>query len=252
MEGIMRIAPSLVLVCGMSLLACATQTTYRTIDDVPPAADLPRAEQVAAVGLRAKQIWISRNPKFLEVLANTDTGRATSVWVSTVTNFPPETIVTNPGLYDVTVYALAHQWGITQLSIDYLRRVEIFIGQKLDSLKTKQANLAWSNFFLAMNSMGYGPANSSSQNHANRLSNELGLIRNTQATQFNNLLSEYYSAQADDVATLKHRVTRLKESSVSYSKLLEIYRDWLLKAVEAQNKQIPDDARKILEVKVSL
>src|SRR5262245_5710771 len=94
----------LFLVCGVVFPACATQTKYRTIDDVPPTADLPRTEQVAAVGLRAKQIWISRNPKFLEVLANTDTGRATSVWVSTVTNLPPEEIVMSPRLYDVTVY----------------------------------------------------------------------------------------------------------------------------------------------------
>jgi hypothetical protein len=241
-----------VLILALSLAACATQTKYTTIDDVPAAPDLPRPEQVAAVGLRAKQIWVSRNPKFLEVLAGTDTGRATFVWVSTAFNFPAEMVVESPGLYFLTVYALAHQWGITQLSIDYLRRVEVFIGERIDSLSTKQANLAWSNFFLGMSSMGYGLSSSSSPGYANRLSNEFGITRNTHATQFNNLLSEYYSTQAQDVATLKHRVTTLKNSLVSYAKLLEIYRDWLFKAVEAQSKQIPDDAKNILEVKMIL
>ncbi len=250
-EGDVRILVPILILLGAMLSGCSVRARYTSIDDVPPSPNLPPLEQVAAIGLRAVQLISVALPESAEIANKLDTNSATSAWVQVTLKTPPQTIVSG-AFYLPTMYAFAHQWGIAQLAVDYLRRCETFLDAQISQINAKRASLAWSNFFLAMSSVGYGLSNTSSQSDVNRLSNELGISRNTQSMQLNNPMSEYHSGRVDDIATLKHQVKTLKEQMTSYAKLLEIARNWILEEVARQEKEIPSDVKTVLDAKVPL
>lgn len=222
---------------------------YTTIADIPIASDLPVSEEVATVGLRAKQLWVSLSPKAAEYATKLDADQFTSIWTQIVFDFPLEAVVTQPHAYQLTAYSLAHQWGSTQIAIDYLRRLQEFIGDRTRELDGKQAGIAWANFFAAMTPMGYDLLSGYGQSYADRLANELAIARNRQSVQRHNLLSEYYSQEVNNTSMLKHKVTQLKEQLTAYAKLLDTYRGWLFEASKKLKKEMPADARRILERK---
>lgn len=245
------------LTCLVALLlglnACAANFKYTTVDDIPRAPNLPPREEVAAIGLRAVQMLIVAIPDMTEAIQRADTHTATLTWVNLASKLPTERVIASPAFYQATVYALAHQWGVAQHAIDYLRRYEVFLEDRIATAESKKASLAWSNFFAGLSTVGYAMSNASAnQTYANRLSNELAISRNTQTMQANTLLSELHSAQVTDFATVKHKVREVKEQLTAHAKLLEIYRGWLYEAVEKQEKEIPKDAMRILEVKLAL
>jgi len=239
------------LVYGAVLSACATRR-ITTIDDIPRAPDLPGTEQVAAVGLRAKQLWVSLSPKVAKYATELGADQFTSIWIEIVYNFPPEIVVAQPDAHQLTAYALAHQWGSTHIAIDYLRRIEEFVEGRVRQVDVKRAGLAWSSFLAAMSSMGHAMSSSYSQVYADRLATELEITRSAQSLQLNDIFSEHYSAQADDIATIKQRMTELKQQLTARAKLLDIYRGWLFEASMKLKKEMPADAKRILDAKISL
>jgi hypothetical protein len=239
------------LVSCVLLSSCAT-SRFTTIEDIPRAPALPHNEQVAAIGLRAKQLWVSLSPKVAKYATDLGADQFTSIWMEIVYDFPPEAVVAQPHAYQLTAYALAHQWGCTQIAIDYLRRLEKYVDDQIREVDAKRAAIAWSSFFAAMTSIGSGPSSADSQTYVDRLVNELSITRNTQSVQLNNLFSEHYSEQANDIATIKRRATELKQQLTARAKLLDVYRGWLFEASKKLEKEMPADAKKILDAKISL
>lgn len=189
-------------------------------------------------------------PKAAEVFQSVDVPSATEVIVKVLFRNPVERIVSDEGTFEITALALAHQWGRTQLALDTVLRYERLFTQRHADLQRKKKGAGWANFLLALSSAGYAMGNVSAT-PAQRFSNELGMARNEQTVRFNRLLSESYQSRIESLEEARLKVGELKQQLVGYSNLLEIYRDWLFKAQEAQQRQMVPAAQGILTTKAT-
>ena len=239
------------LVLALLLIGCATTSPLDLATLLEPDPRLPKKEHVQAVGTIAIQRLVALSPKAAEIISKHDLYTVTGGLVTAMFRFPVEQLAADPPLFELTAYALAHQWGLTQLALDHVARYDRLITHRYEELQQKKAAMAWSNFFYALSTMGYAMSTVSAA-PTQRFSNELGISRNQQAMQVNNLMAEYYQQRIETLEEFKLQVSRLKPELVSYSNLLEIYRGWLFKAQEDHHRHpLPHDAKQMLEVKAT-
>lgn len=235
----------------LAIIACATTSTTDLSALLEPDPRLPRKEHIEAIGVLAVQRVVATAPQAAQILAPYDLNTVTASLITLLFRNPVEQLAANPTAFEIAAYSLAHQWGLTQITLDYVARYDRLLTVRYEDVKRKKAGMAWSNFFLALSSMGYSLSRSSGPPSL-ALSNEIGISRNQQAMQLNTLMADSYQQRIESLEEFKLRVTQLKVELVSYSNLLEIYRGWLFKAQADQQRNISPDARQILEAKASL
>lgn len=239
-----------ILTALLALSGCATIPSVDLTTLLQPDPRLPRKEHIEAIGTLAIQKVVALAPQAAQTLAAYDLNTVTASVVTIMFRSPPDQLVANSDIFEIATYALAHQWGLTQITLDYVVRYDRLITARYEDLKRQKASKAWSNFFFALSSMGYALSNTSAPPSL-ALSNQLGISHNQQAMQLNTLMADAYQQRMETVEELKLQIGRLKQELVSYSNLLEIYRGWLLKAQQDQKRDMIPDAKRILEAKAT-
>lgn len=232
-------------------IACAT-TPKQTLDIntlLQPNPNLPQIEQVEIIGTLAVQRLIAAMPKQTHIFLAIDTFTITSTMVTIFTKFPTEQVAADPVFSEIGLYCLAHQWGRTQILLDYIYRYDKLLTQRYEELRRQKKAIAWSNFFYGLSSMSYGMSNADAT-PGQRLSNELGLMRNQQAIQINQQLSEVYQQRSQNIEDLRLQIGQLKQQLISYSNFLKRYVDWVLNEVREESEKLSPEAVRILEAKV--
>lgn len=235
------------------IVACAT-TPKQTSDLntlLQPNPNLPRIEDVETIGTLAVQRLIAAMPQLTQTFLASDTFTITSVTVTIFTKFPIEQVAADPVFSEIGLYCLAHQWGRAQILLDYINRYDKLLVQRHDELKQRKKDIAWSNFILGLSSMCYGMSNVYAT-PGQRLSNELGLMRNLQVFQIGQQLSEVYQQRSQNIEDLRLQIGLLKQQLISYSNFLKKYVDWVLIEVREESQKLSPEAVKILEAKAVL
>lgn len=246
----MRNRPDMVaLLVIVAASACATPgADFEQLLEPDPS--LPRPERVHVMGTLAAQRLVAAVPDLSSKVQQADLFTVTATLVDYMFKMPTEDLVASPEAFEITLYALAHQWGLCQLAVDHVDRYDRLFEARYEELKRQQRSLAWSNFFLGLSSMGYAMSNANAT-PTQQLSNELGMSRNQEAMQLNQLMNEQYRQQAGSLEELRIQITQIKQELVAYSNLLEIYRDWMMEAAAAKIAELSPEAQRILEAKAS-
>lgn len=224
--------------------------------------NLPKPEQVEIIGKLAIQKWGLLDPKILPYSSKTN--ELTSAWIATAFTLPPEELLKNPLIYETTLYSLAHQWALTQITTDYLQQYEDYLHAQKENRIQAQRNLEVSNFFLGLAAIGNAVSASMTRDTVIMSNNSVAILSREQSRAMNRdavnqsmnymmqnqLLSEYYGEQNNDLDTILIKTNLLKSAYLSYSNLLTTYKEWLFNAVtKSSKKEIPSDAMEVFQIK---
>jgi len=233
---------------GLLVSACATTQPVDLNAFLVPDPRLPRLEHVELMATLAIQKVVAAAPGAAQALQAADSFAATSAFVTILFRTPIDQLAATPAAFEVALLSLAHQWGRTQIVLDYVSRYDKLLAARHEELKRKQRDIAWSNFFLGLSTVAYGISNAYTD-PMQRLSNELGLARNQQAMELNQKLSTLYESRGQNLEDTRLQLAQVKQTLISYSNLLEIYVRWLLSTARDRAERLSPEAVRILEVK---
>lgn len=234
-------------------VACAT-TPKQTFDFntlLQPNPNLPRFEDVETIGRLAVQRLITAMPQLTQTFLTYDTFTVTSATVTIFTKFPIEQVAADPVFSEIGLYCLAHQWGRTQIILDYVNRYDKLLVQRYEYLKQHKSRLGQSNFFHILGLVGSGML-STSTDSGQRLAGALGFMYNQQAIQINQQMAQMYQQKSENIEDLRLQVSQLKQQLISYSNFLKKYVDWVLIEVREESEKLSPETVRILEAKAIL
>lgn len=140
-----------------------------------------------------------------------DTLTATAVLVEYMFKNPIEQVIADPGTSEVALFALAHQWGRTQIQLDYINRYDKLVEHRHAEIQDRKRSLALASFFPALSSASHGMANGYNLTDAQRLSSEPGIQRNSETIQANNALAGALDGEGKSCEDIRLQISQTKQ-----------------------------------------